>query len=147
MMDLDTTISRLMPVIARELRETAITGGKSPAATLNHIFDDLFGRERDEQDRQRFLFLVCPMARRVVLGLSEVSEEIGNTGVRVKDLQECMSWLDAHDPIAARMIDLRYFAGRSVKQTAAALQMTPDAVVKQLQFTRVFITVKLRQPQ
>lgn len=93
---------------------------------------------------QRFWYLVCPVTRRVVLGLGGESAEIGNTGVRVKNLRECMDWLDAHDPVAARMIDLRYFAGRTIKQTAAALHMQPEAVVKQLRFTHAFITLRLK---
>ncbi len=41
------------------------------------------------------------------------------------------------------MIDLRYFAGVSVKETARLLDLRPDAVVRELRFARTWLNIKV----
>ena len=41
------------------------------------------------------------------------------------------------------MIDLHYFAGLTTKQTAAALGVSPEVVVRDLRFAKAWLQTKL----
>ena len=44
---------------------------------------------------------------------------------------------------ALSMIDLHYFAGLSTKQTAAALRLAPEVVIRDLRFAKAWLQTKL----
>ena len=64
------------------------------------------------------------------------------TDVTFADVKAWLAWLDAMDPLCARMIDLRYFAGVGVKETARLLDLGPGAVVRELRFARAWLNIK-----
>jgi DNA-directed RNA polymerase specialized sigma24 family protein len=135
--------ARLSPFIRSELRKLALTGAVSAAAALRQVFIQLFGSECSRRDEARFMLFAAPIARRIAIEIAPRSERIGDSDVSTTDLQEWLTWLDTFDPMCARMIDLHYFAGLSTKETARALDMPPQAVIRDLRFAKAWLHTKV----
>jgi hypothetical protein len=103
----------------------------------------LFGEDCSAQDETRFLIFAAPIARKFAIGLANRGDRIGESEVKVQDLVEWLGWLDRFDPMCAAMIDLHYFAGLTAKQTAAALRVSPEVVVRDLRFAKAWLQTKL----
>lgn len=78
-----------------------------------------------------------PGARRAALDLSELPDpesEEQNAGFLILD--EAIARLEGVDPEAATVVRLRYFAGLSVEQTAAAMDVSAPTVKRAWAFAR-----------
>jgi len=126
-----------------ELCEHAADCSSRLRATLESLFVNRFGGQYPGFERLRFLFFVAPMVRRLVIGSASLTGRVRGTDVTFGDVKAWLAWLDAMDPLCARMIDLRYFAGVSVKETARLLDLRPDAVVRELRFARTWLNIKV----
>lgn len=134
---------KLRPRIARELLQLANRGSLPAGAALKQVFRNLFGTDCTPHDETRFLIFAAPIARKIAIGLANRGDRIGNSEVKVQDLVEWLGWLDRFDPMCAAMIDLHYFAGLTTKQTAAALQLAPEVVIRDLRFAKAWLQTKL----
>lgn len=134
---------RLSPFIRSELRRLAVAGALSASVALRHVFTHLFGSERSHDDQLRFMLFAAPIARRIAIELADSGDLIGDTDIKVSDVKEWLGWLDAFDPVCARMIDLHYFAGLTTRETAFVLKMSPRAVVRDLRFAKAWLRTKL----
>jgi DNA-directed RNA polymerase specialized sigma24 family protein len=47
------------------------------------------------------------------------------------------------DPLCARMIDLRYFSGLSIKEIALLLHLPAPAVLRELRFARSWLRIRI----
>jgi ECF sigma factor len=133
----------LRPRIARELRQLATAGSLPTGVALKRVCRQLFGADLSPRDQTRFLIFAAPIARRIVIGLANRGDRIGDSDVKVQDLVEWLGWLDRFDPLCAAMIDLHYFAGLSARQTAAALSLPPQTVIRDLRFAKAWLQTKL----
>lgn len=109
---------------------------------LESLFDTRFG-EQPHFERLRFLFFVAPLVRRLVIGSANLNGGVGSTEITFADVRSWLEWLDSMDPLCARMIDLRYFGGLSVKETAQLLELPPAAIVRELRFARAWLRIKV----
>lgn len=134
---------KLRPQIVRELLRLANAGALPTGAALKQVFAQLFGPECSQRDEVRFMIFAAPIARKIVIGLANRSDRVGTTDVKVQDLVEWLGWLDRFDPMCAAMIDLHYFAGFSTKQTAAALRLPAESVIRELRFAKAWLQTKL----
>ena len=134
---------RLRPLIARELLELANAGSLPAGAALKRVCRKLFGADCSPRDETRFLIFAAPIARKIAIGLANRGDRIGSSDVKVQDLVEWLGWLDSFDPLCAAMIDLHYFAGLTAKQTAAALRLAPEVVIRDLRFAKAWLQTKL----
>jgi hypothetical protein len=125
-----------------ELCEHAADCSTRLRSTLESLFVSRFGGHHPGFERLKFLFFVAPLVRRLVIGSTDVSRRVRGTDITFADLKSWLEWLDAMDPLCARMIDLRYFAGVSVKETAHLLDFRPNAVVRELRFARAWLNIK-----
>jgi hypothetical protein len=125
-----------------ELCEHAADCSTRLRSMLESLFVNRFGGHHPGFERLQFLFFVAPLVRRLVLGASPVGRRVRGTDLTFGDLKAWLQWLDALDPLCARMIDLRYFAGVSVKETARLLDLRPKAVVRELRFARAWLSIK-----
>jgi len=126
-----------------ELCEHAADCSSRLRATLETLFENRFGGQHPGFERLRFLFFVAPLVRRLVIGSANLNSRVRGTDVTFGDVKAWLAWLDAMDPLCARMIDLRYFAGVSVKETARLLDMRPAAVVRELRTARAWLNIKV----
>lgn len=135
--------AELAPVIRSELRKRVRAGSLAVGDCLRQVFIEMFGQGRTHREHIRFLLFAAPLARKIAIELANAGDRIGDTHISVADLKLWLWWLDATDPLCARMIDLHYFAGLSFKETAAALALPPHAVVRELRFAKAWLMVRL----
>jgi hypothetical protein len=134
---------QLRPRITRELLQLANAGSLPTGASLKRVCRHLFGPDCSARDETRFLIFAAPIARKIAIGLADRGDRVGDSDVKVQDLVEWLGWLDRFDPMCAAMIDLHYFAGLTTKQTAAALHLAPEVVIRDLRFAKAWLQTKL----
>ena len=134
---------QLRPRIARELLQLANAGSLPAGPALKRVCHNLFGPDCSPRDETRFLIFAAPIARKIAIGLADRGDRIGDSDIKVQDLVEWLGWLDRFDPMCATMIDLHYFAGLTTKQTAAALRLAPEVVIRDLRFAKAWLQTKL----
>jgi RNA polymerase sigma factor (TIGR02999 family) len=77
----------------------------------------------------------------------EVGEGVSSADPQLTDviaIDEALSQLEATDPRKARIVTLRYFAGLSIEETAAALDLSPATVKNEWTFARAWLFRVLR---
>jgi RNA polymerase sigma factor (TIGR02999 family) len=54
-------------------------------------------------------------------------------------LDEALKTLEKTDPRKGRIVELRFFAGMSIEETAAALKISPGTVMREWTFARAWL--------
>lgn len=129
----------------RDRVDQALRKRLPPAQALQDLALELYGPPQEENtpEYRRFYIIAAQIARHVALE-SEYCAGLPLPGaITPKDVKECMGWTETFDRLAARMIDLHYFAGLSVRRTAEMLEITPAVVLQQLRFSRTWFQVRL----
>jgi RNA polymerase sigma factor (TIGR02999 family) len=145
---------RLVPLVYEELRRLAHHYMRSErdghtlqtTALVNELYLRLAGIDAlGWQDRAHFFAMAATLMRRVLVdyarqrgrdkrgaGLTMISLEddvvAPQRAVDVVALDEALERLAAVDPQQGRVVELRFFAGLSVKETAEALNISPATV-------------------
>ena len=73
------------------------------------------------------------------LSLTQVDLPAEAPGVDLLDLDAALTRLEAIDPARARLVELRYFGGLSIEETAEALGQSPATVKRHWQSTRLWL--------
>jgi RNA polymerase sigma factor (TIGR02999 family) len=148
-------LDRLTPLVHAELRRIARRqmGGERQGHTLqatalvNEAYLRLAGRDGFEwRDRSHF-YAVCAQVMRHVLidharahardkrgggalhvTLDEAALMGGEGASELVALDEALRELEAIDPQKGRVVELRYFAGLSIEETAEVLNISPTTV-------------------
>ena len=137
---------RVFTSISNATRQELCRHASADALQLREALEALFVSRVGIQpgvERLRFLFFAAPLVRRLVIGTANMNGRIGGTEITFADVKSWLEWLDSMDPLCARMIDLRYFAGVSVKETATLLDLPPEAVIRELRFARAWLRIKV----
>jgi RNA polymerase sigma factor (TIGR02999 family) len=117
----------------------------------------------DYRGREHFFRVAARAMRQVLLnaarasraqkrggGLAVTLEEGGHAAaVRPEELialDEALERLSALDPRAAELVELRYFAGLSVEETAAVLRVSAPTVKRGWRTARAWLLREIRQP-
>jgi RNA polymerase sigma factor (TIGR02999 family) len=113
------------------------------------------------QDRVHFFAVSATLMRRVLLdrarrrlaakrgkrpALVDLDEALDVPSQRARELialDDALSTLAALNSRKARIIELRFFAGLSVKETAEALKLSPDTVMRDWKFARAWLLAEL----
>ena len=162
----------LLPIVYDELRRQAARAlrGESPEHTLQPtaLVHEAYFRLVDQhrvqfQNRAHFFGVAAQMIRRILidhararraakrggggtyvtLGHADAQQET-NESVDVLDLHEALDRLAALDPDQAKIVELRYFGGLTVSETAEALPMNPRTVDRDWAAARVWLRRRLR---
>jgi RNA polymerase sigma factor (TIGR02999 family) len=161
---------RLSSLLYQELRERAAKylGRRRaadllpPTALVHETFMRLTGADNvDWQDRQHFLAVAGRTMRRVLVDLfrEQVSVKRGGgaphvplepdvaaTDSRIVDLvalDEALTRLAAVEPRKVQVIELRFFAGLTVDETADVLGVAPDTVARDWRLARTWLLREL----
>jgi len=81
----------------------------------------------------------------VHVNLDEVAAVSAEKSAELIALDEAMTRLAAHDPRASQVVELRYFGGLTIKETAAVLGVSPSTVEEDWEFARTWLLREMRQ--
>jgi RNA polymerase sigma factor (TIGR02999 family) len=149
-----TARDELVPIVYDELRKVAhhYMRGEHPGHTLqttalvNEAYLRLAGVERLQwRDRTHFFAMAAMLMRRILVdyarergrdkrgggvSITSFDEQVagGNRDVDVLALDEALTRLAAMDPQQERIVELRFFAGLTVEETAAELGISSATV-------------------
>jgi RNA polymerase sigma factor (TIGR02999 family) len=158
-------LDRLMPIVyaelgrmaARYMKKERALASLAPTALVHEAYLRLVEvRAANWQDRVHFFGAMANIMRRVLVdlararrarkrgsnairvSLSEVDAALGGTDPDpdVWELDEALTELAALDPELGRLVELRYFAGLSVEETAEVTHQSPATVKRRWQIAR-----------
>ena len=97
-----------------------------------------------ERARSRHALKRGGVAPRVTLDESLAEDRSGAQDVDVEALDQALERLEAIDPQRARIVELRYFGGLSVEETAGELGMSPATVKRHWAVARAWLARELQ---
>src|SRR3954447_12483391 len=148
-------LERLTPLVYEDLRRVARRQLRAeraghtlqPTAVVHEVYMRLVDQRRVQwQNRAQFFAIAARLTRRVLLNhardrqalrrggdaarvtLSEGDAALEPREVDVIDLDRALQRLGELDPDQERVVELRYFGGLSIEETAAALGSSPATV-------------------
>jgi RNA polymerase sigma factor (TIGR02999 family) len=165
-------LERLVPIVYQELHRQAhrylqreTPGHTLQTAALVHeaylrLVDQ---RQANWQNRAHFFGIAGQMMRRVLIDYarSKQAAKRGGGGIQVTlddamaaaevrgidllELDEALSRLAELDAQQSKVVELRYFAGLGIEQTAEALQISPATVKREWAMARAWLKRELRE--
>ena len=168
-------LERLAPLISQELAKAARHYMRrereghtlQTTALVNEVWLRLFESPNgDWSDRSHFFAAAAQMMRRILVDsararrsgkrggpLPRVSLDDPEAGGKIGIMQDremvalddAMTELERVDPRKVRMIELRYFAGLSVEETAEVLKTSPRTVKRDWTLARAWLSRELRR--
>ncbi len=166
-------LDRLVPRVYGELRRVAdryLRRERSdhtlqPTALVHEAYLRLTGAERPAwRDRLHFYAVAAQVMRRILvdharahraekrgggvrlLPLDEGAAAVGERAVELVALDDALVTLAKIDPRKARIIELHYFAGLTVAETAEVLDRSISTVVLEARLARAWLVAALREP-
>lgn len=162
----EAALHELMPLVERELNRIArgclagerANGSLSATALVNEAFLRLVDVNQIEwQDRTHFLSMSARLMRRVLVDFARArrSDKRGGDIIRVTfdeaivpaddrgadliKLDDALQALAAIDERKSRVVELRFFGGLSLDETAAALGVSSKTVMRDWDFARAWL--------
>ena len=164
-------LNELMPLVYNELHRMArrAWSGQDPGNTLqptaliNEAYLKLAGSEHASfQNRCHFFAVACTAMRQILVNHahSRLARKRGSGRVRVplEDIQlaadqeaaevialhEALERLQVIDPRKSRVIEMRYFGGLSIEETAEALGVSAITVNRDWRLARTWLTREMK---
>jgi RNA polymerase sigma factor (TIGR02999 family) len=161
---------RLIPLVQRELHEIArrymADEGPGhilqPTALVNEAYLRLIHVQRVTwQDRSHFLSVCARLMRRILVDFARArgSQKRGGGAATVifdealpvtneasrgvVALDDALRTLTAFDERKSRVIELRFFGGLSIEETAAVLRVSPDTVLRDWRLAKAWLSHEL----
>jgi RNA polymerase sigma-70 factor (ECF subfamily) len=163
-------MEQLMPLVYDELHRIARYHWSSqpeghtlqPTALIHEAFLKMVSPgEKAFQSRTQFFALASTAMRQVLVNhaearlsqkrgggqahvpLKEVDEAVQKEATEVLALNEALKALQAIDSRKSRVVELRYFGGLSIEETAQALSVSPVTVTRDWQTARAWLAREL----
>lgn len=167
----DAALERLIPLVYTELRRMAhrqMRGERRDSLQATALVGELYlklagARRVNWQDRAHFFAMSARIMRRVLVdaarrrnfqkrggGMIAVTfdDELFAASGRDPDLvalDDALTALAALNPRKASVVDLRYFCGLTVKETADLLGVSEDTVARDWNFARSWLQREIRR--
>jgi RNA polymerase sigma-70 factor, ECF subfamily len=103
------------------------------ARTMRRILID-FARSRQYQKRG---------GDAVAVTIEDALEVSDQAGIDLVALDDALNDLAKLDPRKSRVVELRFFGGLSIEETAEALKISPETVMRDWKFARVWLAREL----
>jgi RNA polymerase sigma factor (TIGR02999 family) len=156
----------LMPLVYEELRRLAhqYMRRETPGHTLQTtaLVNEAFVRLVDQskiqwESRAHFFGIAARLMRQILVdqarrrnfakrgggairvSLNEATVMAQEQSVSVVALDDALKILENIDPRKSRIVELRFFAGMSIEETAAALKVSPGTVMREWTFARAWL--------
>jgi RNA polymerase sigma factor (TIGR02999 family) len=168
-----SALDRLIPVVHAELKRIARRymarerqgHTLQPSALVNEAFlrlVDVHGVQW--QDRAHFFALSAQMMRRILVNyaLARGAGKRGGAARQVSldeamivspardselvELDTALALLAKLDPRKAQTVELRFFAGLSVEETAAVLKVSPQTVLRDWKLSKTWLAREMARP-
>jgi len=151
---------KLLPLVYDELRKLAAAKLAQPGQTLQAtaLVHEAYLRLVDDQhfaNRRHFFAAAAQAMRRILIDSArrkQLAPRVDIEGLqlvarsddeRLLELHEALDRLAAEEPIAARIVEARVFAGLSVEETAAAFGLSRAAAYREWSFARAWLATAL----
>jgi RNA polymerase sigma-70 factor, ECF subfamily len=168
----ESALGKIIPIVFDELKRLAhIYMARERAchtlqttALLNEAYLKLVdARNVEWQDRAHFFAISARLMRRVLVDIARKHgfQKRGGGGVKVSlegspepatktdpavlELEDALTALEQLDPRKARVVELRYFGGLSVEETAEALGVGCGTVMRDWRLARVWLHRELNR--
>ena len=165
-------LRELTPRVYRELRKMAahLLNNERPGYTLQStdLVHEVYlrlvnAREVDWQHRAHFFAVSATLMRRILLDRArrrvaakrggkaqplDLDDTIDIAQVQARELvalDEALNTLAEVDPRKARIVELRFFGGLSVKETAEVVKVSSDTVMRDWKLARAWLLTELSQ--
>jgi RNA polymerase sigma factor (TIGR02999 family) len=159
-------LERLLPLVYDELHRQAIRafgrerGGHTlqPTALVNEVYLRLADQHQMKwQNRAQFFGIAAQMMRRILVShararrarkrgggetcitLDEGMATAPQRDVNLLAIDEALTRLEALDPEKSRMVELRFFSGLSVEETAEVMGVSPRTIDRQWQTAKAWL--------
>ncbi len=166
----EDALDQLVPLVHEELRRIARQhmnrerGGHTlqPTALVNEAYLRLIDIKRIQwQDRQHFFAMAARVMRRVLVdaararrfhkrgggaqmaSLDEASFVSNEPQRDLVELDDALNALAEVDPRKGQVVEMRYFGGLSVEETADALHVSPGTVMRDWRLAKVWLLREL----
>jgi RNA polymerase sigma factor (TIGR02999 family) len=160
---LERVYAQLRRLAAAQLRGERVGNSLQPTDLVHESFLRLVDQTRvDWRDRAHFFGLAATMMRRVLVDrarrrgrlkrrVDEVrtgitlapSPALATPEVDLLDLDRALVRLEREAPRAARVVEMRFFAGLGVEEVAEILDVSPATVARDWEFSRAFLKVEV----
>jgi RNA polymerase sigma factor (TIGR02999 family) len=170
----DQAMNRLIPIVYRELRTIArrcMAGERrghvlQTTALLNEAYLRMIDVRRvDWHNRAHFFAVASRLMRRVLVDAARARQAAkrGGDAVRITfdeglpvttedrldllALDDALRALESFDARKCKVIELRFFGGLSVEETAAVLGVSIDTVMRDWRLAKAWLTREMRTPE
>jgi RNA polymerase sigma-70 factor (ECF subfamily) len=158
----DALYDELKRCAARQLRRERAGHMLQTTALVHEVYDKLLDQRADWKNRSHFMAFAATSMRRVLVDYAraraadkrggewerlsiDVAELVPDDSARdVLDLHDAIDELAAFDPEQARLVELRFFGGYSIEETAAVLGTSPTTVKREWEVARAWLHRRLR---
>ena len=163
-------LDRLVPLIyadlrkmaGRKMRQEAAGNTLQPTALVNEAYLRLLGSEVSWQDRAHFLAVAARTMRRILVDAArargadkrgggvvkvELNASLDGGPQRPEDLialDDALEALAAFDERKARVVEMKFFGGLSVEETAVVLKVSPSTVMGDWRLARAWLQREMR---
>jgi RNA polymerase sigma-70 factor (ECF subfamily) len=168
----EAALEELIPLVERELHQIArrCMAGEREGHTLqatalvNEVYVKLVdGKAVAWQDRAHFLAVAARAMRRILVdhARAKQAQKRGGAGVRVTfdealvvssdsaqdfiALDDALKGLAAFSERKSRVIELRFFGGLSVEETASVLDVSADTVMRDWRLAKAWLQREMRR--
>jgi RNA polymerase sigma factor (TIGR02999 family) len=131
-----------------------------PTALVHEAYLRLVEQQKiDWSSREQVLGIAARMMRRILVNyaIARKSQKRGAAllvtttqpdfadprGFAMHDLDSALNRLEAIDPRQARIVELRFFSGLTVEETAKILEVSPDTVKREWRTARLWLAKEL----
>ena len=153
----------LRAVADRQLRGERANHTLQPTALVNEAYLRLSGLDRMQwQDRAHFVRMAARLMREILVDHArrrdaskrDGGQQVTLTGLDlpadapdldVMALDSALARLEQLDPDKARLVELRYFGGLSIEETAEAMALSPATVKRHWQVARAWLFAALAE--
>jgi RNA polymerase sigma factor (TIGR02999 family) len=166
----ESALEQLMPLVYEELRRLAhrYMAGEQPGQTLqttalvHEVYLRLVDVKKvDWQDRAHFYALCARLMRRILVDFarSRTYQKRGGTATHVQldealtvsavvgwellAVDDALQRLSAVDARKSQVVELRFFGGLTVEETAIALKVSPETVMRDWRLAKAWLIREL----
>ena len=168
-----TALDRLIPLVYEQLRRLAkrqmarehLAQSWQATALVNEVYFRLIDASQVQwKDRAHFLAISARLMRRVLVDMARARQNLkrGGGAQRISltealeimpaknldliALDDALQALEVLDPRRSQVVELRFFSGLSVEETAEVLKVSPETVKRDWRLARVWLLRELSKP-